>query len=106
MIEEAEWSCENLKEVIYLDKDWEQFLTQSEKYNDEQLKAVEQSIQFDDPVNIQYTSGTTGFPKGCYPFALQYFKQRLLYWQAAQLYRTGQSLHTCSILSLFWNGDG
>ncbi len=26
--------------------------------------AVESALQFDEPINIQYTSGTTGFPKG------------------------------------------
>jgi fatty-acyl-CoA synthase len=30
----------------------------------DQLRAREQLLQFDDPINIQYTSGTTGFPKG------------------------------------------
>ena len=28
------------------------------------LRAREAELQFDDPINIQYTSGTTGFPKG------------------------------------------
>jgi fatty-acyl-CoA synthase len=28
------------------------------------LRAREASLSFDDPINIQYTSGTTGFPKG------------------------------------------
>jgi fatty-acyl-CoA synthase len=28
------------------------------------LRAREALLQFDDPINIQYTSGTTGFPKG------------------------------------------
>ena len=28
------------------------------------LHEVEVSLQFDDPINIQYTSGTTGYPKG------------------------------------------
>jgi fatty-acyl-CoA synthase len=28
------------------------------------LRAREELLQFDDPINIQYTSGTTGFPKG------------------------------------------
>ncbi|WP_447591572.1 AMP-binding protein [Aquipseudomonas campi] len=28
------------------------------------LRARQASLQFDDPINIQYTSGTTGFPKG------------------------------------------
>jgi fatty-acyl-CoA synthase len=30
----------------------------------ERLRAREGLLQFDDPINIQYTSGTTGFPKG------------------------------------------
>jgi fatty-acyl-CoA synthase len=29
----------------------------------EKLKAVTESLQFDDPINIQFTSGTTGTPK-------------------------------------------
>src|SRR4051812_13945285 len=64
MVEEARNSCENLREVIFLDKDWSNFLHQSNKIDDEQLAAAESSLQFDDAINIQYTSGTTGFPKG------------------------------------------
>jgi fatty-acyl-CoA synthase len=30
----------------------------------DELRAREELLQFDDPINIQYTSGTTGFPKG------------------------------------------
>jgi len=29
-----------------------------------QLEAIEKQLQFDDPINIQFTSGTTGSPKG------------------------------------------
>ena len=64
MIEESRSLCENLREVIFLDEDWEQFLNKANKTSDAQLETVESTIQFDDPVNIQYTSGTTGFPKG------------------------------------------
>ncbi len=64
MIDEAKSLCENLREVIFLERDWDDFLTKAGDISDEQLALVENSIQFDDPVNIQYTSGTTGFPKG------------------------------------------
>jgi fatty-acyl-CoA synthase len=64
MIEESRGPCENLREIIFFDQDWEFFLSKAQNVTDEQLQEVEDSIQFDDAVNIQYTSGTTGFPKG------------------------------------------
>lgn len=64
MIEEARGLCENLREVIFFDKDWVHFLRHADNISDAQLEDIEHSLQFDDPVNIQYTSGTTGFPKG------------------------------------------
>jgi fatty-acyl-CoA synthase len=42
----------------------ETFLALESTINDTELSEREKSVQFDDPVNIQYTSGTTGFPKG------------------------------------------
>jgi fatty-acyl-CoA synthase len=64
VIAETRSECKNLREVIFFDKDWERFLYNASGINDEELEAVESTLQFDDPINIQYTSGTTGFPKG------------------------------------------
>jgi fatty-acyl-CoA synthase len=64
MTEEVAANCPELQEAIYLDKDWDVLLALAESITDEALADAESSIQFDDPVNIQYTSGTTGFPKG------------------------------------------
>jgi fatty-acyl-CoA synthase len=64
MVGEVKASCPELKETIFLDRDWDTFLTETNGISDEELQAIEATIQFDEPVNIQYTSGTTGFPKG------------------------------------------
>ena len=43
---------------------WADFILKSEACSDAQLKERQSELSFDDPINIQYTSGTTGFPKG------------------------------------------
>ncbi len=43
---------------------WDDFITRSSEVTAEQLADAQAELQFDDPINIQYTSGTTGFPKG------------------------------------------
>jgi fatty-acyl-CoA synthase len=43
---------------------WKEILKIGEEVPDEILHEREESLDFDDPINIQYTSGTTGFPKG------------------------------------------
>ena len=43
---------------------WSQLAPLADGVTVEQLHARQASLHFDQPVNIQYTSGTTGFPKG------------------------------------------
>lgn len=43
---------------------WSQLSDLAESVSPEQLRERSNSLHFDQPVNIQYTSGTTGFPKG------------------------------------------
>jgi fatty-acyl-CoA synthase len=43
---------------------YEEFLANGTEVSDEQLEQRKQSLTYDDVINIQYTSGTTGFPKG------------------------------------------
>ncbi|MBO0589018.1 AMP-binding protein [Sporosarcina sp. E16_8] len=43
---------------------WSEFMAQAHKVTNEQLEEQFQSLDPDDVINIQYTSGTTGFPKG------------------------------------------
>jgi fatty-acyl-CoA synthase len=60
-----------LRHVVYLGSDagpggiaWEDLPRYSRQVTERQLEARQSSLQFDDAVNIQYTSGTTGVPKG------------------------------------------
>lgn len=43
---------------------WESFLERGKSISDEQLQQRESELSHLDPVNIQYTSGTTALPKG------------------------------------------
>jgi fatty-acyl-CoA synthase len=43
---------------------WADLLGLAERVGPEQLAERQRQQEFDDPINIQYTSGTTGFPKG------------------------------------------
>jgi fatty-acyl-CoA synthase len=43
---------------------WQQFLALADEVSDDDLNAIQAELEFDDAINIQYTSGTTGFPKG------------------------------------------
>jgi fatty-acyl-CoA synthase len=64
MLAEVKGRCPGLREALVLEDGWEALKRDSATVNPEQLREVEASLQFDDPINIQYTSGTTGFPKG------------------------------------------
>jgi fatty-acyl-CoA synthase len=43
---------------------WDAMLEFAAKATPQQLEEVQSSLSFDEPINIQYTSGTTGSPKG------------------------------------------
>ncbi|HVC78279.1 MAG TPA: AMP-binding protein [Candidatus Micrarchaeaceae archaeon] len=64
MLAEVKGGCPELREALVLEDGWAALQRDAEKVSAGQLDAIEKSLQFDDPINIQYTSGTTGFPKG------------------------------------------
>ena len=43
---------------------WEDLLAKKEQVSQTELSSIQQTLSSDDPINIQYTSGTTGYPKG------------------------------------------
>jgi fatty-acyl-CoA synthase len=64
MVEEVRPRCPGLRVTMVMDDDWQLLLSNAKHVSEGTLEQREASLQFDDPINIQYTSGTTGFPKG------------------------------------------
>jgi fatty-acyl-CoA synthase len=64
MLAEVAPHCPALQNILVLDDDWQALLTAGDAVDPALLTARESTLQFDDPINIQYTSGTTGAPKG------------------------------------------
>jgi fatty-acyl-CoA synthase len=64
MLEEVRGECPDLRQSLVIDDEWQQLLEDTNNVSEATLQGLEDSLQFDDPINIQYTSGTTGFPKG------------------------------------------
>ncbi len=63
MIAEVRPRCPQLKSVVLLGSpQWQALLDAGRRLDRGPLDAIE--LDTDDPINIQYTSGTTGFPKG------------------------------------------
>src|SRR5207248_3011077 len=63
MIAETRPSCPDLADVVLLGTpEWQSLLETGRGLDRAALDRIE--LDTDDPINIQYTSGTTGFPKG------------------------------------------
>jgi fatty-acyl-CoA synthase len=72
MLRTVRGSLPHLERVVTIDGDratphdlvWTELLDASSGTSVERLHEREQTLDVDDPINIQYTSGTTGLPKG------------------------------------------
>jgi fatty-acyl-CoA synthase len=65
MIEQAKPQCHGLEHVVLIGGEvWNSLLDKGNLGSLELLSQKQAGLSADDPINIQYTSGTTGFPKG------------------------------------------
>jgi fatty-acyl-CoA synthase len=63
MVDEVSGAVDTLERTVFVDRpEWDE-LCAGEPDRDA-IAARMAELSFDDPINIQYTSGTTGFPKG------------------------------------------
>jgi fatty-acyl-CoA synthase len=61
----------NLRMIIRIHSDsspgmlsWNDLQKRAESVSQQEVSKIQETLTFDEPINIQYTSGTTGFPKG------------------------------------------
>jgi fatty-acyl-CoA synthase len=64
MIKDVETELPEHLKVIVMDDEWHELKTDARLVSGDELRCREQSLDPDDAMDIQYTSGTTGFPKG------------------------------------------
>ena len=65
MIEEVRGNAPALERIVVFDTPaWEELANAGTRLGHDAVHAREELLDRDDPINIQYTSGTTGFPKG------------------------------------------
>ena len=65
MVDEVRPECHGLEQVVWIgDESWDELVRSGESQPDDALASRMGELSPDDPINIQYTSGTTGYPKG------------------------------------------
>src|ERR1700730_1979989 len=65
MVDEVRAETAELQEVLFLDTDdWQDLKGRADTVPVDDLRARMAALDNNQPINIQYTSGTTGFPKG------------------------------------------
>ena len=65
MVDEVRHDCRALERVVYIGtSDWSDLLAEGEGLPESAVADRSATLDHNEPINIQYTSGTTGFPKG------------------------------------------
>ncbi|MFK0172513.1 AMP-binding protein [Streptomyces sp. NPDC090306] len=65
LVDQVRAKCPRLRETVYIgDPSWDALTAAGASVPADRPASLARQLSCDDPINIQYTSGTTGFPKG------------------------------------------
>ena len=65
MVEQVQPECPRLERAVFFwEDDWDEIVAGSPAVDEAAVAERRTGLRPDEPINIQYTSGTTGFPKG------------------------------------------
>ena len=65
MVDQVRDDCPSLTDVVFIgEPSWQALIDLGGRLDHQLLRERGRQLSADDPINIQYTSGTTGFPKG------------------------------------------
>ena len=107
MIKEVRPNCPALREVVLLGTpDWDALVEAGGRGDRAELARLQTELSPDDPINIQYTSGTTGFPKGATLTHHNILNNGYFVGEAVRLHRRRPGLHPGALLPLLRHGDG